>query len=48
VIPPSKSRSGSLTPRVITRETVFLILTCMDVLIMTFEIVRATKNVLFS
>jgi hypothetical protein len=48
VVLPSESRSGSLTLRVITRETVFLILRCVNVLVMTFEIGRATENVLFS
>jgi hypothetical protein len=48
VILPSESRSGSIALRVMTRETVFLILRCVDVLVMTFEIGRATENVLLS
>jgi hypothetical protein len=48
VVLSSKRRSGSLALRVITRETVFLILRCVDVLVMTFEIGRATENGLFS
>jgi hypothetical protein len=43
---PRKDRSGSVALRVITRERVFLVY--VDVLIMTFEITRATKNGLLS
>jgi hypothetical protein len=48
VVLPSKRECGSLTLRVITRELVLLILRCVDILVMTFEIGRATENVLLS